>query len=59
MNNGVVHSASLPDRILITFSAPSISVNVSLSFSVEQFGLNSMYKAIAPSNKTFLISVHI
>lgn len=37
MNNGVVHSVSLPDRTLTTFSAPSINVNVSLSFSVEQF----------------------
>ena len=54
MNNGVVHSVSLPDRTLMTFSAPSINVNVSLSFSVEQFWLNSMYKAIAPNDKIFL-----
>jgi hypothetical protein len=53
MNNGVAHSVSLPDRTLITFSAPSINVNVSLSFSVEQFWLNSMYKAIASNDRTY------
>lgn len=58
MNNGTAHSMSLPDRTLMTFSAPSINVNVSLSFSVEQFWLNSTYKAIAPNDKIFF-KLHI